>query len=599
MAAILGRLLRAMRKMPLPRTLTSAIALVMLLGGTALAVTTVPGLLNGGFEDGLNDWQASVVHNGVYQPTTSDCSGNPEKICVVNGDDSFSVTDGVYSGPQTVHPLEGTKMLRLGGPFLNSGTHQSLDQYVVTQDFVVDPANPILQLNYNVYTWDYTGFDDLVFKVKLTDQNGDVIARQDQSSFGPSGDIHLKSTGWRPTHIDLSGYEGQQVHLQISSGGTSDNLYGFWAYIDAGLAPAPPVGDPQTQTINDPSGGTVPTNVFNDPETGESWIIVPQSSVNHFGSGGGLAHCMPMTLNVPINGGSGTVSNVHLLLDPRAGGAMKSFAMTDDDHNGVWTGNIGCAETGDLYVTYSVTEGTTTQQFSVPLGGLVLIDPSGTVYDKRSFDQAVAAGQPADLAKINSAVSGAVVRLQRCTSTSGGCSNVLSGDPGISPNVNPETTGHDGHYEWNANSGKYRVVVTKGGYDTFTSAIRTIPPPVTDLDVALNPTGYTGPPSNNNQGGSQQQQQQQVTQSGGTQNTTGNNPPPKKKACAGLKGKKLKSCKAKQKLKAALAKCGKLKGKKKAACKTKVRALAKCDKLKGKKRAACRNKVHHPGRKKH
>ena len=56
----------------------------------------------------------------------------------------------------------------------------------------------------------------------------------------------------------------------------------------------------------------------------------------------------------------------------------------------------------------------------------------------------------------------------------------------MSPITNPQTTGGDGRYAWDAAEGTYRVVVSRPGFETTTSREVVIPPPVTDLDVALN-----------------------------------------------------------------------------------------------------------------
>ena len=107
-----------------------------------------------------------------------------------------------------------------------------------------------------------------------------------------------------------------------------------------------------------------------------------------------------------------------------------------------WSADIPCAKTGDLLVSYDLVEGGDTQHFEVPLGGLVLIDPAGVVYDKAAFDEAKATGKSDDAARSDAAIEGATVRLQR--RVDGEWRNVLSGDPGITPNVNPQVPGENG-----------------------------------------------------------------------------------------------------------------------------------------------------------
>jgi hypothetical protein len=63
----------------------------------------------------------------------------------------------------------------------------------------------------------------------------------------------------------------------------------------------------------------------------------------------------------------------------------------------------------------------------------------------------------------------------------------------MSPITNPQVTGEDGRYGWDAAAGKYRVVVSRPGFETTTSREVVIPPPVTDLNVALTPTDNVKP----------------------------------------------------------------------------------------------------------
>lgn len=600
---------RRLRALSPTRLLISTFGLLMVVAGVAFAVAPT-GLQNGSFEQDLTGWDASIVRGDVYSggtPEPATCT-EPNGVCVV-GTDHFMVRDDEYSDSfheETVTPVDGTKMVRLGGPFTSSDVRQPIEQYRLQQTFSVDPSHPVLELNYNVFTWDYTGYDDLFFKVTLTDENGDTITNERQGSFG-SG-VSLKSTGWRPTHIDLTGYEGQEVHLKIVSGGTRDTLFGFWSYIDAGMVAEPPVGKPEPQQVNYPpsaGGGEVPIDSYDDENSGQTWLTIPAAAPSKFPNG-----CMPLTLNVPIDAGGGTVSNAGLLVDPKGAGANLTVPLDDADGNGIWSGQIPCVTTSDLYVTYSLTENGNTQSFSVPIGGLVLVDPAGVVYDKQKFDAAKASGKTDDEARAAAAIAGAQVRLQRCTSATADCANVLSGDPGIAPHANPEVTGDDGMYQWDVSAGFYRVIVTKSGYDSVTSPILSIPPPVTNAHIAMTkPSGNDGDGGGgggddgaggggDNGNGSNQGNPGPAVQQPSPQPSTpqGGGTPPKK-GCDGLTGAKRKKCLRAQKLKSDLAKCKKLKGKKRAACEKKVRALAKCDKLSGKKRAACRKRASSPGKK--
>ncbi len=94
--------------------------------------------------------------------------------------------------------------------------------------------------------------------------------------------------------------------------------------------------------------------------------------------------------------------------------------------------------------------------------------------------------RPPVAAEARAAIEGATVRLER--KIDGEFRDVLSGDPGISPNENPQVTGENGRYQWNVSEGDYRVVVSQGAYETATSRGVHVPPAVTDLHVAMTKT---------------------------------------------------------------------------------------------------------------
>ena len=62
----------------------------------------------------------------------------------------------------------------------------------------------------------------------------------------------------------------------------------------------------------------------------------------------------------------------------------------------------------------------------------------------------------------------------------------------MSPLQNPQATDSVGHYQWDVIEGSWRVTVSALGYVTQTSRIVVIPPPVTDLNVELQPVGTSG-----------------------------------------------------------------------------------------------------------
>ena len=87
-------------------------------------------------------------------------------------------------------------------------------------------------------------------------------------------------------------------------------------------------------------------------------------------------------------------------------------------------------------------------------------------------------------------VVGATVTLQRLDP--GGWITVnpfeaIQGAPTSDPQVNPQLTDGTGHYGWDVIAGTYRVIVEAEGYVTQTSPEVTVPPPVLDLNIALQP----------------------------------------------------------------------------------------------------------------
>jgi hypothetical protein len=465
-------------------------ALAVTLVCTAVALAVV-GLQNPSFESGLDHWHTLQYDSAgnrstVYQPDEVPCNEaslplKREGICVV-GTDTFPVEEaGQPPREVSVSPVDGSKMLRIDGPFNNPGQKQSRDRLAVYQEFVVDASNPVLEVNFNIFTFDYSGFDEAEFKVALSGEDGEVLDRRTVGGFGPGGDISLKTTGWRPVFFDLGAQAGEQVRLEISSTGTKDSLFGFWTYVDAGVLPAPAVeGAEMKASVPPPPGGGNPViSKQVSAETGQATFQIAFSELSKYPEG-----CMPMSLSLPIDPAGGTVSNVKLLL----GGA--ALPMTQLEGN-LWGAQIPCVEEGTLNVSYDLTENGITQSFIVPLGGIDLIDPEGVVYDAAQFTSLKAEGKSNAEALQGAALAGATVELQRRTGEA--FAKVLAGDPGISPNVNPETTAANGVFHWDVSGGQYRVRVTRTGYSPALSRVVTIPPPVFDLNVGLEPIESSPP----------------------------------------------------------------------------------------------------------
>jgi len=172
------------------------------------------GLTNMGFETGdLFGW---------FTDTASEFVG-------VVGVDTFYVHDDP-SQPYTVHPGEGSFMLRLGKT--TPWDTQPTGNNSVYQVFVA--TEPFVRFAYNIFTYDWQGYN--FFKYKLSFAcNDTVIYSYDQTAWGTWGDTSLKTTGWRSVCLDVSRYIGKTLKLWISGGGSSDNYYRTWVYIDSGF----------------------------------------------------------------------------------------------------------------------------------------------------------------------------------------------------------------------------------------------------------------------------------------------------------------------------------------------------------------------------
>ena len=102
-------------------------------------------------------------------------------------------------------------------------------------------------------------------------------------------------------------------------------------------------------------------------------------------------------------------------------------------------------------------------------GDVYLLDPSGTVVDKKT-------GKP---------IAGATVRLEFAPTA--GAPFGAPGLSGISPQLNPETTDVHGTFSWDVAPGSWRMVVTAFGYKTLTSKAFAVPPPATNIKLELVP----------------------------------------------------------------------------------------------------------------
>jgi hypothetical protein len=238
-------------------------------------------------------------------------------------------------------------------------------------------------------------------------------------------------------------------------------------------APRPPtIGSPTLSPGPTPGGGEDPTiGREHDPETGGDIYLVSKTGP-----------CQPLRLDIPIDADPGSVLEVRLVFRPAGGGEEETILLSDtppEPADGIWSGTIDCARDGDLELIVRTAAGET----HVPVGEVVLIDPSGTIYDEELYASLSGDGADPEAARCGSALSGAVVTLQR--RVGGEFQTVAADDPGIAPNLNPQESDADGSYRWDVSAGQYRVRVVKEGYYPTVSRTVKVPPPVLDLHVAM------------------------------------------------------------------------------------------------------------------
>lgn len=118
----------------------------------------------------------------------------------------------------------GNSMAVLGTPGSNS---QAPGMNTISQTF--QATSPQLNFAYNIFTYDYPNYDKFQYTVSVL-YNGAVIDSYQTTAWG-SG-TNLKTTGWVSQSLDLTGYEGKDLQLVVSAGGTADTILPTWAYFD-------------------------------------------------------------------------------------------------------------------------------------------------------------------------------------------------------------------------------------------------------------------------------------------------------------------------------------------------------------------------------
>ena len=405
-----------------------ALALGFLIAGAG-GHSASAAVTNRGFEAGnLTGWSTGTV---------------TEEVEVVGNE--------TIGGGAVATPLEGQYMARLGTPEPSDLEGQPMGPNELYQNFTITENK--LRFAYNIWTYDYTGFDEFRWEVTLTDTDS-VIGSYQTKAWGEGGDTSRKSSGWQVVEIDTAAFQGRPAQLFFSGRGTEDDLYAFWVYIDSAENTA------GSDVVN---LGEIKVNGFAPSQSSQTRTIFltrPPGTGNN-------------TISVPVVCPDGSDPNS---VDLIVGGTdyLQAYPMAKDGDS-IWEVTF-LTPPGDSGNTFTLTlrvdcDGSI---ITVNIGSLTLIDPSGFVTD----------------AATTAAIPEATVTLQRMDGGTWADVNPYetAGDPlspTINPQVNPELTDGDGHYGWDVVAGTYRVIVEKEGYATQTSPSVTVPPPVTDLNIQL------------------------------------------------------------------------------------------------------------------
>jgi hypothetical protein len=323
-----------------------------------------------------------------------------------------------------------------------------------------------------------------------------------QAVTGPTGQVVVGWDGNAPgldtlnAYVDANGNgvrDGEEPAASAKMNWLADN------HVDGPPQVPPnlngPNGQVEVQVQPNPENPEAPNFIF-----GRSATAAAGFGDCEFDERAGRELNLPVTVN--LQPGASTISEVKLAVtDPSrhnpadTGSSLPSAAYADTAPSS--SGNsfsfvVKCVVNGEMWVEFKLTEGAVTQTFRIPIGGLALIDPQGVVYDGARYDQAIAGGQSPERARATAAIKGATVRLQRLVN--GSFFSVLSGDPGIIPHVNPQTTAANGIYQWDVQTGTYRVTVTASGCQDAVSPSVDIPPPVLDLHVRMACASGSTPP---------------------------------------------------------------------------------------------------------
>jgi hypothetical protein len=200
-----------------------------LLGGAGLALAgNAPAAVgNYTYEPG-GSCALPVLPSGVQTGLTNMGfeTGNFSAWTVGREADDVSVTgaDGFAT------PNEGRFMARLGSTYDSPDDNQPFGPNELCQDFTID--QPFESFAYRIFTWDNGEFDHFQYRVTVVNPaTGEILAFGSGGGFGESGD--LNDSGWQQVSVDLRGHVGETVRIYFEAGGSEDDQYPTWAYLDA------------------------------------------------------------------------------------------------------------------------------------------------------------------------------------------------------------------------------------------------------------------------------------------------------------------------------------------------------------------------------
>ena len=202
-----------------------AITVGLLVGaGMALAGNTPTAVGSYTYEPGGACADPAIPNQGLTNMgfETEDFTG--WRLGRVADDVSVTTNDG-YSAPN-----EGQYMVRLGSTYGTAQGDQPPGPNELCQDFVV--TEPVESFAYRIFTYDGDFYDHFQYRLTVVDpMTGQVVAHVSGGGWGQGGE--LKNSGWQQITVDLSGLLGSTLRIYFDAGGSFDESFPTWAYLDS------------------------------------------------------------------------------------------------------------------------------------------------------------------------------------------------------------------------------------------------------------------------------------------------------------------------------------------------------------------------------